>query len=286
MFEIVCIKKSGSIKSLELSSLISLPINLEALLNADKKTLKMFRGYSCECDFNLDDYTVTILGKTGGKDGSENKKELPPPIDKEIYFGNVYAIAHHNDSFRDLTIQDFEEFYNSAFGGFEDLGEEDSWSEEEEENTEDREFINDDTESPNKDSIDVEEEEYEFSEEETTEETTDETDDEIINDLEGSGQIEDPNDKKDYDQGFSEGRKYCYLIQQFLRELDTSLPKRRKQFYALCPQEFGEIIYTNHKNNKDAVVVWLENKIKADTLGGVKVIYIKFLKRYKADFIP
>jgi len=286
MFEIVCIKKNGSIKSLELSSLISLPINLEALSNADKKILKMFRGYACECDFNLDDYTVTILGKTEGKSGSENKKELPPPIDNEIYFGNVYAIAHRNDSFRDLSIQDFEEFYNSAFGGFEDLGDEDSWSEELEEDTDDREFINDESESPKKEVL--EEEEYEFSEEDTSYDT----EDEIINDLDdgpssiGNGPAQDvESNEKNYNKGFVEGKNYYYLVHQFLRELDDSLPKRRKQFYALCPQELGEIIYTNHKEAKENVISWLEDKIKSETLGGVKVIYKKFVKRYKADFV-
>ena len=281
MPEIICIKKNGNLKSIELSSLNSLPINLDSLSKTDIKKLKPIKGYSSECDFNLDDYTVTILGKTNGKAGSENKKELPPPIDNEIYFGNVYAIAHHNESYVDLSISNFENFYDSAFGGFEDIGDEESWSDEVEEDTDDREFINDDTESPKKD-IEEESEEYKFSEDD---ETTDEEKHESTPDKNVNIIKEELYNSNTYDDGFVEGKKYYYLVQQLLRELDISLPKRRKQFYALCPQELGEIIYTNHLDKKDNIIEWLEAKIKSEELGGVKVIYRKFLKRYKADFM-
>lgn len=282
MPEVICIKKNGNLKTIELSSLKSVPINLDSLSKMDIKKLKTINGYSSECDFNLDDYTVTILGKTNGKAGSENKKELPPPIDNKIYFGNVYAIAHHNESCVDLSISNFENFYDSAFGGFEDIGNEDSWSEEVEEDTDDREFINDDTESPKKDIIEEESEEYKFSEDD---ETTDEEDHESTLDKNVNILKEGLYNSNTYDDGFVEGKRYYYLVQQLLRELDISLPKRRKQFYTLCPQELGEIIYTNHLDKKSNIIEWLEDKIKSGDSGDMKVIYRKFLKRYRTDFM-
>ena len=291
MPEIICIKRSGVVKSVDLSSLQSLPINLGSLSISDKKKIKVFKRYSSECDFNLDDYTVTILGKTEGKAGSENQKELPPPIDKEIYFDNVYAVAHRNDSLINLSIKDFEEFYDSAFGGFDDLGGEDSWSDELEENTEDREFINDESDSPNGEAIEeADVDEYEFSEDDDTTEDyiddkldddiTSETSDEILNDV----SINNENITIAYNKGFNEGKKFYYLVQEFLRELDISLPKRRKQFYSLCSQELGEIIYKNHEDNKKVIIEWLENKITEET-GEAKKCYKKYLKRYREDII-
>ena len=280
MPQIICIKRSGDIKSFNVSSLTSFPINLEKLSKSDRKLLKTVRHYSCECDFTLHDYTVTILGKTDGKTGTENKKELPPPIDNEIYFGNVYAVAHNNGSYKDLSVEDFEGFYIKAFGGFEDLGNEDSWSEEDEENTEDREFINDESESPKKYS---EEDEYEFTEEE---ETTEDEVSEIVNDLgDVDKESNDIDTSDDYKKGFMEGKKYYCLVQQFLRELDNSLPKRRKQFYTECPQKLAEIIYSNQKNKKNSIIQWLEIEIKSVSLKNMKQIYKKVLKRYKEDFM-
>ena len=68
-----------------------------------------------------------------GKAGKENKTE--PPLDTQLYFGNIIVIAHTDGEVTDLPVEEYQEFYNSAFGGFEDLGAEDSWSEEDDEPT-------------------------------------------------------------------------------------------------------------------------------------------------------
>tara|TARA_B110000211_G_C14088971_1_gene558002 strand:+ start:2176 stop:2943 length:768 start_codon:yes stop_codon:yes gene_type:complete len=117
-------------------------------------------GLTQECDFKCEEYTICIYGNTDGDPGNENKKELPPPIDNELYYGSIIVCAHNENQLENITLEMFETFYDKAFGGFETLGEEDTWSVEDEENSEDREFIDNAEEYGIEDSS---EEEYNFS---------------------------------------------------------------------------------------------------------------------------
>tara|TARA_B100000925_G_scaffold290232_1_gene274973 strand:- start:3896 stop:4564 length:669 start_codon:yes stop_codon:yes gene_type:complete len=99
-----------------------------------------------ECDFTYSDKTISVYAWTKGKAGTENKHELPPPIDKELYFGNIFIIYHNKGKLLNLSQSDYNEFYEMAFGGFEDIGSEDTWSTEEELDSDDslNDFIVDD----------------------------------------------------------------------------------------------------------------------------------------------
>lgn len=85
-----------------------------------------------ECDFTYNDKILSVFAWSNGKAGTENKHDLPPPIDKELYFGNIFVIYHQNNKVINLSEKSYREFYEMAFGGFEDLGSEDTWSTEEE----------------------------------------------------------------------------------------------------------------------------------------------------------
>ena len=79
---------------------------------------------------------VSIFAKNSGRANNENSYDLPPPIDSQLYFGNLIIVKHSeedikNDNVVDLTLEEWEKIYEKLFGGFEDLGEEDSYSEEE-----------------------------------------------------------------------------------------------------------------------------------------------------------
>ncbi len=82
---------------------------------------------------------VSVFAKNNGRANSENKFELPPPLDNELYFGSILIVLHKEkekyelEDLEDLTIEKWEKFYGKLYGGFEDLGEEDSYSSEEEE---------------------------------------------------------------------------------------------------------------------------------------------------------
>tara|TARA_B100000902_G_scaffold396849_1_gene458948 strand:- start:1094 stop:1747 length:654 start_codon:yes stop_codon:yes gene_type:complete len=81
---------------------------------------------------------VSVFAKNNGRANSENKFELPPPLDNELYFGSILIVLHKEkekyelEDLEDLTIEKWEKFYGKLYGGFEDLGEEDSYSSEEE----------------------------------------------------------------------------------------------------------------------------------------------------------
>ena len=73
-----------------------------------------------------------MYAKTTGRANSENKYEFPPPVDNELYFGSVALLAFsQDDEILDLYSETWEKIYEDLYGGFEDLGEEDSSEEDE-----------------------------------------------------------------------------------------------------------------------------------------------------------
>ena len=81
---------------------------------------------------------LSVFAKNNGRANTENKCELPPPLDNDLYFGSILIVMHKEEDKYDLedlielTVENWEKHYNKLYGGFEDLGEEDSYSSEEE----------------------------------------------------------------------------------------------------------------------------------------------------------
>ena len=80
---------------------------------------------------------ISLYAKDKGRANSENKYDLPPPLDNSLYYGFLLIIKHKEENLTDenalnLTLDEWEKFYEHLFGGFEDLNGEDSYSEEEE----------------------------------------------------------------------------------------------------------------------------------------------------------
>ncbi len=74
-------------------------------------------------------YTVTVYGKTTGRAGQENKYDFPPPIDNTLFFGACLIVAtNETDTCIDLPVSTWNKMYEQLFGGFEDLGSEDTES--------------------------------------------------------------------------------------------------------------------------------------------------------------
>ena len=73
-------------------------------------------------DFEVHGSNYIIYGKTKGNANYENKYELPPPIDKELYFGSLCILKKTDDKYVDLSHGEWEEVYEYLFGGFEDIG--------------------------------------------------------------------------------------------------------------------------------------------------------------------
>ncbi len=86
------------------------------------------------CQWNLEDFSISLYGWKNGKHDNENKTEVPPPEDCDLFFGDLLFIKSNlQGNILDFNIKDYNYFYDKAYGGFESLGSSDSESEEEDE---------------------------------------------------------------------------------------------------------------------------------------------------------
>ena len=126
-------------------------------------------------------YGLHVFGRVDGRAGQENKYDFPPPIDNTLFFGKCIILMKNQDKkLMDLTEVQWKIIYEGLFGGFEDIGEEDS---EDEEEDEEEENIPKTKEGYAKDGFIVEddeedEEEYEDEDEDELEDDEDEDEDE------------------------------------------------------------------------------------------------------------
>ena len=101
-----------------------------------KANLKNSENFIKHHTWKVSDKFVSLFATNSGRANNENGYELPPPIDSELFFGKIIIVKHFNeeindDNVEDLTLEEWEKIYEKLFGGFEDLGDEDSFSEEE-----------------------------------------------------------------------------------------------------------------------------------------------------------
>lgn len=127
--KLIKITKKGNVKPIEKDNI--------DFLSKNKNISKLYSW-----DYN--NSKLVLYGCIDGDAGEENKYDLPPPVDCELYFNDLYFLMYENDKIVDLTIEDYNNFYNDCFGGFEDI---ENTDEEEDdilsEHTSDRDFIND-----------------------------------------------------------------------------------------------------------------------------------------------
>lgn len=77
--------------------------------------------------YDYGELTLTVWGWSDGKAGTENKHELPPPLDEGLLFGDavISAAATEDDGVQNLSVVQWEKFYETAFKGFHDTGDSD-----------------------------------------------------------------------------------------------------------------------------------------------------------------
>jgi hypothetical protein len=110
---------------------------------------------------------IHLYGYKTGKAGTENKHELPPPHDKILLFGEAVLFMTLSEAFASFNEVEYKKWYNTAIGGVEDLGDDDTDSEgvgsgdEEEEEEEVVEEVEESDESEVEEVVEEEEEEDE-----------------------------------------------------------------------------------------------------------------------------
>ena len=130
--KVLIIEKNGDLKEVSTKN----KIKIDELYKKCK-----FRNTNYFDNRNISSYNgifISLFAKDKGRASTENKYELPPPLDNDLYFGSILVVLHEEkdkyelEDLLDLSVEKWEKFYEKLFGGFEDLGEEDSYSSEEE----------------------------------------------------------------------------------------------------------------------------------------------------------
>ena len=120
---ILIIEKTGKIKELQLKSYIE-----EDLYK--KAGFKTVDGFELQTEWGAEiggkQFNVSVYGKLYGRAGQENKYEFPPPIDNTLLFGACVLVNKKNGVATSITKDDWKTVYEHLYGGFEDIGDEDS----------------------------------------------------------------------------------------------------------------------------------------------------------------
>jgi hypothetical protein len=123
---LLIIEKTGSIKELNVKTYAEDELYKKAgFKNKDGFELKT--SWDIQIPNNGKKYFISVYGKVSGRAGQENKYDFPPPIDKILFFGSCVLVNHpEEDAVGDITKQEWSKIYEQLFGGFEDIGSEDS----------------------------------------------------------------------------------------------------------------------------------------------------------------
>jgi len=120
---ILIVDKSGKIKELELKK-------YDESEFYKKAGFKSAEGFELQtqwgCEINGKSFSVSLYGKSNGRAGQENKYEFPPPIDNTLLFGSCVIVNKENGQPVSITKGDWNAIYEELYGGFEDIGSEDS----------------------------------------------------------------------------------------------------------------------------------------------------------------
>ena len=115
MVKILIIDKLGKINEIEINKL-----GKEDLYK--KCNYRKSKDFEMLHKWTLKEYIIEIYGKRDGKPGFENKYEFPPPIDNELYFGNLALInVDKNGVILDISENEWLKLYEKMYGGFENL---------------------------------------------------------------------------------------------------------------------------------------------------------------------
>ena len=80
---------------------------------------------------------INLFAKNNGRANTENKFDLPPPVDNDLFFGNMIIIActkkNNENNITNINIDIWCKIYESLMGGFENIENTDDEEEEEEE---------------------------------------------------------------------------------------------------------------------------------------------------------
>ena len=128
--KIVVIKKNGTLCDLDWKK------------NVDLESIYKKAGFRNNNDFGIrntwkikDGEFISVYAKHAGRANTENKYDLPPPVDSDLYYGKLVIMRHSEqnptvENSMDLTFNEWKTIYDKLMGGFEDLEDEEESEEE------------------------------------------------------------------------------------------------------------------------------------------------------------
>lgn len=119
MVQIILIEKNGTVKQSNAKDLTKETIY-------KKCGLKSEGGFEKRTTWNTtignEKCLLELWSNDDGKAGTENKFELPEPIDKNLYFGTMAVVrVNSNGTIIDIKTELWNKVYDKLMGGFDDL---------------------------------------------------------------------------------------------------------------------------------------------------------------------
>lgn len=122
----ILIDKKGSIKEVVLKTFVESDLYKKA-------GFKAADGFQNTHTWTINaankNYNISLYGKVFGRAGQENKYDFPPPVDNTLFFGScilVNNLSEDKTKIDSVSKDEWKILYDHLFGGFEDLGSEDS----------------------------------------------------------------------------------------------------------------------------------------------------------------
>ena len=125
MQNILIVEKTGVIKEISIKTFSQEELYKKAGFK-NGNDFKMVHSWTIEIEEKS--ITITLYGKSSGRAGQENKYEFPPPVDTILFFGScilVSNVSSDNKTCGNLSIEQWEQIYETLYGGFEDIDESD-----------------------------------------------------------------------------------------------------------------------------------------------------------------
>jgi hypothetical protein len=168
------LQAKGEIKRIKLKDAKDIsPLTIEKLQDIIKKKTPLQELGSYE--HHGPSHRLTLFGYKTGKAGTENKHELPPPLNDDTIYSDILLIASKTDSSWQTPItytpDEYNKFYQFVMGGIdsdqesdEDESDEDSEEEKEMEEEEEEEIISKKKKEAEEDGVPEDEEDKEAEE--------------------------------------------------------------------------------------------------------------------------
>ena len=127
MVKVVILERNGTISGIDISVRCK---NIKS--NLSKKIKLKGNGNILEiCRWDNNDYDIVIFGWNAGLNVNENKHEIPPPYEDNIYFGDICCCKFDkSNKLINFNVDDYVKFYNNNYGGFDELLSDDSYNDE------------------------------------------------------------------------------------------------------------------------------------------------------------